>query len=571
MKKREQGVLTVEASIVLTLCILFILFLFSFARVYSAQSMVSHAVLQSADAIALESHLREETLTGSEADVTELANRFMGTTSISADNYTSLRSADVPKIAKEKFVYAIGKNETEADEKLKRLGVKNGLAGVDFSASKIDLGNDDVIVYANYTIEMQFSVFGMNEIPVTKAAKSKTFGDILFGIETVPDDPIMGSASGGGNYKFGTTIQISATPCYGYKFTKWADGSTENPRTVTVTGAKTYVAMFEPDQFGVNLVSTPEVGGSTSGGGIYRYLDSATITANPAMGYHFTKWSIYGHKDRTTKTDNNQTSTVNVDQSYTCTAHFDKNKYTVKVETSGTTAGNAYIVYNSSNKSSIEALYQANFKLSAPKLAGYEFLGWKEKGSDSYFNTNPSISMTVPAKNVTYVACYKSTICTVRFYNGDVLYKTRTVNAGDSLGTNMPPNPFIQGKKFGGWINFNDGTPVYTDMSVYSSWSQCNSHVWGRCGVTHTGTRSAYLSGHNKSHMTQYYQCEVCVECGAFSYGTCSRYCINDKLDRSKIGRVHLCYQNEVCEDYWNKIYPYPLRVFNIHDEIGYP
>lgn len=407
MKKREQGILTVEASIVLTLCILFILFLFSFARVYSAQSLVSHAVLQSSDAVALESYLREATLTGSEADVTELANRFMGTTSISADSYTSLRSADVPKIAKEKFVYALGNNESAADQKLKKLGVKDGLAGMDFSASKIDLGNDDVIVYVNYTIQMQFPVFGMDEISVTKAAKSKTFGDVLFGISVVPENPIMGAASGSGSYKYGSQVQISATPNYGYKFKKWADGNTDNPRTVTVTGAQTYVAVFEESEFGVNLVSSPGAGGSTSGGGTYKYLDSATISATPATGYHFTKWSIYSHKDKTTKSVNNQTTSLNIDQTYTCTANFDKNSYTVKVETSGTTSANAYIVYNSSIKSSITALYQSGFKLTAPSVSGYNFLGWKVKGSDSYFSTALSVSMTVPATDLTYVAVYQ--------------------------------------------------------------------------------------------------------------------------------------------------------------------
>ena len=95
-------------------------------------------------------------------------------------------------------------------------------------------------MYVNYTIEMQFGVFGMEEIPVTKAAKSKTFGDILFGISVVPEDSIKGSASGSGNYKHGSKVQISATPNYGYKFKQWDDGNTENPRTVTVTGAATY-------------------------------------------------------------------------------------------------------------------------------------------------------------------------------------------------------------------------------------------------------------------------------------------------------------------------------------------
>lgn len=516
MKKREQGILTVEASIVLTLCVLFMLFLFSFARVYNAQSMVSHAVLQSSDAVALESYLREETLTGSEADVTELANRFMGTTSINAESYTSLRSADVPKIAKDKFVYAIGKNEAEADEKLKKLGVKDGLAGVDFSGSHIDLGNDDVVVYVNYTIEMQFGVFGMDEISVTKAAKSKTFGDILFGISVVPEDPIMGSASGSGNYKHGTQVQISATPNYGYKFKKWADGSTDNPRTVTVTGATTYVAVFEQSEFGVNLVSSPAEGGTTSGGGTYKYLDSATISATPATGYHFTKWSIYSHKDTITKSDNNQTTSLNIDQSYTCTAFFDKNSYTINVETSGTTSCNAYIVYNSSNKSSINAPYQAGFKLTAPSVSGYKFLGWKEKDSSSYFSTSSSVSMNVPAANVTYVACYESTIRTVNFYNyNGSLYASRQVHAGNSLGSSMPANPKAIGQRFGGWQNFNQSTIVYNNTDVYGSWSTCTNHRVGDCGEVHT-IKATKLSSHSSPGTTYQCMCIVCADCGCY-------------------------------------------------------
>lgn len=517
MKKREQGVLTVEASIVLTLCVLFMLFLFSFSRVYNAQSVVSHAVLQSSDAVALESYLREETLTGSEADVTELANRFMGTTSISADSYTSLRSADVPKIAKEKFVYAIGKNEAEADKKLKKLGVKNGLAGVDFSGSYIDFGNDDVVVYVNYTVEMQVGIFGMDEISVTKAAKSKTFGDILFGLSVVPENPIMGSASGSGSYKHGTQVQISATPNYGYKFKKWADGSTQNPRTVTVTGTKTYVAVFEQSEFGVNLLSSPETGGSTSGAGTYKYLDSATISATPAAGYHFTKWSIYSHEDKTTRSVNNQTTTLNINQSYTCTANFDKNSYTVKVETSGTTSGNAYIIYNSSNKTYITALYQTAFKLSAPSISGYRFLGWKEKESTGYFSTSSNVNMNVPAKNITYVACYESTLRTVSFYNKDgSLYTTRQVHAGNSLGGNMPANPYATGYRFNGWNGFNAGTVVYNNMSVYGKWSTCTYHKWGHCGVKHYFGYKAhwtYTSDHPSDHYLTWASCIRCVYC----------------------------------------------------------
>ena len=114
MKKGERGILTVEASIVLTLCTFFILFLFSFVRVYSAQSLVSHAVLQSSDAVALESYLREQAYSGKEAQIVELANRLNGSGVVSGDSFTSLRSADLPKVAKEKFVYAISDTESFA-------------------------------------------------------------------------------------------------------------------------------------------------------------------------------------------------------------------------------------------------------------------------------------------------------------------------------------------------------------------------------------------------------------------------------------------------------------------------
>lgn len=525
MKKREQGILTVEASIVLTLCTFVILFLFSFARVYTAQSLVSHAVLQASDAVALESYLRETALNGSETDVVDLANRLTKSTSISADNFTSLRSADVPKIAKEKFIYAISNSESQTDEKLRTLGVKDGISGIDFSSSRIELGNDDVIVYINYTIEMQFPVFGMSEINASKAAKSKTFGDILFGIQTIADDPHMGSASGGGNYRYGTQVQISATPNYGYKFKGWTDGSTENPRMVTVTGPKTYIAVFEASEFGINVEASPSSAGTVSGGGAYTYLSQATITASPNEGYHFTRWSLYKHTDMATSTIDTAAVSLTVDQTYTCTAYFEPNVYNVSVKTSGVTGNAAYIVYNGSNKTSISAKYLESFKLSAPTVSGYKFLGWKEEGTSSYFSTNPTVTLTVPAKDVTYVACYESLIKTVKFYgyNG-VLYATKTVYAGSSLGSSMPANPKSVGRIFNGWTGgFTRNTIVNNNMDVYSNWKTCSSHIPGDCGVVHT-IRTTKLNSHSSPGSTYQCMCIVCADCGSYLTKSGNKY-----------------------------------------------
>lgn len=54
-----------------------------------------------------------------------------------------------------------------------------------------------------------------------------------------------GTATGGGSYEYGESATLTATPNSGYKFKQWSDGSTENPRTVTVTGAAAYTAEFE--------------------------------------------------------------------------------------------------------------------------------------------------------------------------------------------------------------------------------------------------------------------------------------------------------------------------------------
>lgn len=516
MKKKEHGVLTAEASIVLTLCLLFILFLFSFIRVYNAQSLVSHAVLQSSDAMAFESYLREETLNGSEEAVTELANRFLETVSVGADSYTSLRSADIPKIAKEKFVYAIGSNEAEADKKLKSLGIKDGLAGIDFSGSYMDIGNDDVVVCVSYTVKMQVGVLGMNEIPITKTAKSKTFGDILFTISVVPENAYMGSASGSGNYKYGEQVQIAAMPNYGYKFKNWSDGSTDNPRTVTVTDSKTYIAVFEENDFGINIISSPTDGGTTTGAGAYKYSDIATVSATPTAGYRFTSWSVYGHNDKTVRAEYNSTVTLTVDQSYTCTANFKPNSYTVKTKCEGV-SNNSYAVavYGSDKYQEAKLPYKTAFKLTASNIKGYRFVGWKTEGASSYFSTSLSVDQTVPACDVTYIACYESTKRTVTFYNKDgSTYAIRTVDQGRSLGSNMPNNPKSIGYVFGGWSKFNKNTKVYNDIAVYGVWKTCVNHRLGDCGVVHEITPTS-LTQH-RSVKTFKCMCIVCADCGCY-------------------------------------------------------
>lgn len=485
MKKRVQGVLTVEASIVLTLMLLFILFLFSFGRVYRAQNLVSHATLQTADAVAIESYLRETALQSDVSDIVYLASNITDSSAISAESLESLRSADLPKIARQKFIAAIASSEATADEKLKRMGVKEGLAGIDFSACTMDLENDDVIVAITYTIEMQFPILGADEITVTKAAKSKTFGEILFEVSTEPNNPGWGSTGGDDRVIHGATVQIVAIPNYGYRFVSWNDGVTDNPRTVTVTDAQHYIAIFEKDKFGVNLnigitYNTSYAGithtgyGTVNGAGNYSYLDNVVISATPSANYQFVGWDDNGDGviDNT-----NATRTITVDKTYDIKAIFKPALYTVTVKSNNDSYGSAQVSQGSNKGASVQVEYGSNVQLIATSKdsAKYIFSKWN--------NNSTQASTTVTVKeDASYEATFILNTYTVTFYNGNTKVHATNVIRGSSIdgsksavGSTMPPsNPTKSGVTFDKWkynnSTFTATTKVNGDISVYAAW-----------------------------------------------------------------------------------------------------
>lgn len=68
-------------------------------------------------------------------------------------------------------------------------------------------------------------------------------------ITAIPDDPLHGTVSGSGEYDDGTAVLLRAMPFENWKFIKWNDENSQNPRTVIATEDKTYIAEFE-DIFG---------------------------------------------------------------------------------------------------------------------------------------------------------------------------------------------------------------------------------------------------------------------------------------------------------------------------------
>ena len=108
-------------------------------------------------------------------------------------------------------------------------------------------------------------------------------GMSAYTITATSADPTMGTVTGGGSYANGATATLTAMPNAGYRFVRWHDGNTQNPRTVTVTGDATYTAYFE------SIGGTEGIDG-VDGNGLHVYsnngriyVETATLTDMPAV------------------------------------------------------------------------------------------------------------------------------------------------------------------------------------------------------------------------------------------------------------------------------------------------
>ena len=129
---------------------------------------------------------------------------------------------------------------------------------------------------------------------IGNANYTATFNEVGVTMYTVTTDVSpagAGTVSGGGTFEAGTSIVLTAMANPGYTFDHWNDGSTTNPRTVTVNSNMSFTAYFTQNQYTITVVANPPTGGSVSGGGAYYYGDYATLTANAYSGYEFVGWS----------------------------------------------------------------------------------------------------------------------------------------------------------------------------------------------------------------------------------------------------------------------------------------
>jgi uncharacterized glyoxalase superfamily protein PhnB len=205
-----------------------------------------------------------------------------------------------------------------------------------------------------------------------------------FTISTSSNPSQGGTTSGGGSYNFNQTATLTATPNTGYSFVNWTENgtpvSTNANYSFSVTTNRTLVANFRINSFTISTSSNPTQGGNTSGGGLYNFNQTATLTATPNTGYSFVNWTENGSPVSTTPS-----YTFNVTSNRTLVANFRINSFTISISSNptqgGTTTGGGS--YNFNQTATVSAI--AN--------TGYSFVNWTENGTP--VSTTPSYTFNV--------------------------------------------------------------------------------------------------------------------------------------------------------------------------------
>ncbi len=121
------------------------------------------------------------------------------------------------------------------------------------------------------------------------------FGLKTYKITATPNDAEMGACGGYGTFQHGKTTTLTATPNTGYEFVRWNDGNTNASRSITVTAAADYVAIFQPIKYTINfyndggtLLETKEVDYNT----LPTYTGSTPTKASTAQyAYTHNGWT----------------------------------------------------------------------------------------------------------------------------------------------------------------------------------------------------------------------------------------------------------------------------------------
>ena len=170
-------------------------------------------------------------------------------------------------------------------------------------------------------------------------------------------------------------ITFSAIAKYGYHFTQWSDGITDNPRTIYLTKDTTFTAEFARNTYTIHTESSNSEWGLTKGDTSALYLEQVEISAIANYGYHFNHWSDYEYNSNWEWDYNrNNPRIITVYEDKTYQAIFAKNVYNISKQCDYSQGQ----IYGPS-----QAEYLNGVSLSAYPNFGYHFTQWSDGVTDN--------------------------------------------------------------------------------------------------------------------------------------------------------------------------------------------
>ena len=246
------------------------------------------------------------------------------------------------------------------------------------------------------------TVLGYNKITYVGTVNITSGGTQSYTVNVSANPEEGGTVTGGGTFNQGVSCTVTATANEGYDFINWTENGTEVSTnasyTFNVTGNRTLVANFEEqvvETYTITATANPTNGGTVTGGGTFNQGESCTLTATPATGYNFVRWTKNG-----TQVSTNPSYTFTVTESAAFEAHFEAQSFTITATADptegGTVTGGG--TYN----------YNASCTLRATPATGYSFVRWTKDGTE--VGTSPRYTFTV-TESAAFVAHFEEFDC----------------------------------------------------------------------------------------------------------------------------------------------------------------
>ena len=330
-------------------------------------------------------------------------------------NCSSLTSVTIPNT-----VTSIGNSAFSGCSGLTSVTIPNSVTSIDYEAFSGCSGLTEITTLAITAPALGSNAFsGVSStipvyIPCVSMASYQTtwsyFSNLIF--PPSPFNLIIGVADstyGVSNITYFPTVcdsaaVIEATANYGYHFTQWNDGNTQNPRTITLTQDTAFTAYFERNEYQLTLNNATPTLGSVTGSGAYLYLDTAHIVATATEHHHLVHWS---------DGDRNATRDIVITADLQLTATFAIDTYTVSVVSND-------IVRGMVEASGTEFVYGTPCTVTATAYTGYTFAGW---------------SNGVIANPYTFAVLNDVELTALFVEEGEEVYTITVVSADPSMGS----------------------------------------------------------------------------------------------------------------------------------------